>query len=907
MKRANTLLIRTKLMPPRVDARSLQRERLLAQLEAGKDCRLALIIGPAGSGKTTLAAQWRQRLIASGNAVGWYNLGPDDETLWAAYLVASLETAGLAVTDEMIGLSERNDGRSLEVLLPLLVNALYEHSRPLYLFLEDLQFLAALPALGLIQKLVDLAPDNFHLVISSRQRPDLDLIAIGIKGQLMQLGFSELRLTAEEQAVLLAQQGIGELSKAQQRRLHEMTDGWAAGLQLSALSLRNGGDFERSLQGGFGGAMAADHHSLDAYLDDCIARVLTPEQIAVMVRISTCRRFNRELCAALTGDVRSSEVFDVLLEQNLFLLPIDFEGSVQWYRFHQMFAGYLGRLRSQLPPAEMNRINRTASRWFAEQGMYVEAIRHAQYAGDLSGSIELLTRVSRPLIGEAHFAQLLQLVDVLPRDAWRQEIELLLSVGWAELTCNRLDGFELTLEAVRAHPAVDNPEVAVELRLLRAMYLIKRDDTAQVLDLLAPLLEQPPQQRNFHLLMLYTLAGVALLKANHAVQARDLAHNAQRLLTQQQGARPRPFLDALCGLSFYVQGDLYQAQRNLVATLGQITRAPLLAQEAAILAKATLALTCYGLDDLDAADDYVEECLDVAEVLGTIECILYTYLARAQLQCAGGMPDAAFATLERLGEIAEDTSLDRLQAWRYAEQVRIACQCADLPPAREAMRRLRALAEPYDNQRNCAWAEIPLITGMAETALALAEGDYRRAAELGGSWAQACLDDGLLLQATVQRIRAAIAHLALEQHAEARHHAQAALRDASECGMNRVFLDEGGAGLRLLETLSMENGLSSREKAYLQRCLERAASPDSAPGETAEAGKEPAAGQGILSPREQEIVMLLARALSTKSVARELNLSPGTVKWHLKNVFSKLGAFSREDAVAKARNLGLLS
>lgn len=902
MKRSNILLIRTKLMPPRVDARTLQRERLLAQLEEGRERRLTLIVGPAGSGKTTLAAQWRQRLIAAGNDVGWYNLGPDDETLWAAYLVAALETAGLEITDEMIGLSERSDGRSLDVLLPLLVNALYDHPRPLYLFLEDLQFLAALPALGLIQKLIDLAPDNFHLVISSRQRPDLDLIAIGIKGQLTQLGFAELRLTAEEQDTLLVQQGVGELSRTQQRRLYELTDGWAAGLQLSALSLRNGGDFERSLQSWGSGSMTADQRGLDAYLDDCIARVLSPEQVAVMVRISACRRFNRELCAALTGDVESSAVFDVLLEQNLFLMPIDLEDRLQWYRFHQMFAGYLGKLRSQLPPAEINRINNAASQWFAEHGMYVEAIRHAQYAGDLDGSIELLARVARPLVGEAHFAQLLQLVDVLPRQAWSRKIELLLSMGWSELTCNRLADFELTLASILAHPAVNTPEVAIELRLLRAMRLLKRDDTLHIPELLAPLLEHPPEQR-FHLLMLYTLAAVAQIKANHPVQARDMVHDTQRTLTRQQGARPRPFLDALSGLSFYVQGDLHQAQRSLAATLTQISRAPLLAQEAATLAKSTLALTCYGLDELDAAEDYVEECLGVSEVLGTLECILYTYLARAQLQCAGGMPDAAFATLDRLGEIARDMGLDRLQAWRYAEQVRIACFHDDLPPAREAMRLLRALAQDYADTRHCAWAEIPLACGLAETALALAEGDYRHAAEVAGRWAQTCLDEGLLLPAGILRIRVAIAHQALDDEESAHRHALAALHDASEYGMNRIFLDEGPAGIRLLRGLSADTTLALRERAYLQRCLDRASAPEDAPDETQDA--EPT-GQGILSPRELEVVTLLARALSTKSVARELNLSPGTVKWHLKNVFSKLGAFSREDAVAKARNLGLL-
>lgn len=906
MKCPNTILIRTKWSPPSVDARTLQRERLLELLDAGRERKLALILGPAGSGKTTLATQWRQRLIRAGHDVAWFNLGPDDERLWPAYLVASLEAAGLAVGDEMVGLSERGDQRSLEVLLSLLVNALYEHPRSIYLFLEDLHFLTAPPALGMIQRLIDLAPDNFHLVIATRQRPALGLLALGIKGQLTQIDFSDLRLTAEEQFSLLELNGLDGLSREQQRRLYELTDGWAAGLQIGVLSLRHSGDFEHCFRAGYGTSMVIDESGIDAYLDDCISRVLSAEQIAVMVRVSACRRFNRELCTALTGDHESTAVLDVLLAQNLFLLPIDLQGRLQWFRFHQMFSGYLERRRSKLPPAEMTRVHLAASHWFAGHGLYVEAIRHSQLAHDLSGSVKLLTRAARALIRDAHFAQLLQLADALPREAWRQQIDLLLAVGWAELTCNRMECFELTLRSIEAHPEVGRSEIAIELHLLRGMYLLRRDDTAGALALFEPMMAQPPSQRRFHLLMLYTLAGVALLKAGRPVFVRDLVYRTRGLLRRAQGPGARPFFDALCGLSFFVQGDMNQARRDLERALVQVTRNVSLAQDAAILIKSTLALTCYHLDSLEAAEDYVEECFGAADVLGTPDCVLFAYLAQAHLQCAAGRVEAANATLERLGEIAEVNGLDRLQAWSCAEQVRIACRQSDLSRAREVFRRLSALAIPYTDKQRCAWAEIPLAAAMAQTSLALAEGDHRSAAELAERWALACQEWGQLQPATLLRIRAALARAALNESDEALRHGAMALRNASESGMCRVFLDEGEAGVRLLQSLTAVDALTPMEQDYLQRCLMRAADSQSVVDVQGEGGRAWPAGNDILSPREREVVGQLARGLSTKSIARVLDLSPGTVKWHLRNVFGKLGAFSREDAVIKARQLGLL-
>jgi len=906
MKSSNTILIRTKWSPPRIDPRSLPRERLLELIEAGRERKLTLILGPAGSGKSTLAAQWRQRLIGAGLDVAWFNLGADDETLWAAYLVASLGAAGLAVGDDIIGLSERTDQRSLEVLLSLLVNALYEHPRSIYLFLEDLHFLTAQPALAMIQRLIDLAPDNFHLVITTRQRPALNLLAIGIKGQLTQIDFADLRLTAEEQFSLLELNGLENLSGEQQQRLYELTDGWAAGLQIGVLSLRHSGNFEQSLRACGGMVMAIDESGLDAYLDDCISRVLSAGQIAAMVQVSTCRRFNRELCVALTGSPENAAVLDILLEQNLFLLPIDLEGRLQWFRFHQMFSGYLQRRRNELPVVEVIRVNHAASQWFADHGLYVEAIRHAQAARDLEGSVQLLARAARSLIGDAHFAQLLQLADELPREAWSKQIDLLLAVAWAELTCNRMERFELTLASIEAHPEVSRPKIDTELQLLRAMYLLRRDDTTAVLALLEPLMAQPPSQRHFHLLMLYTLGGVALLKAGRTVFVRDLVYSTRGLLRRAQGPRARPFFDALCGLSFFVQGDMNQARRDLEGVLVQVTRNESLAQDVAIFIKSTLALTCYHLNSLEAAEDYVEGCFGVAEVLGTSDCILYTYLAQAHLQCAAGRLEAAHATLDRLGEIAESIGLDRLQAWRFAEQIRIACHQHDLARARELFRRLRALAMPYLDKRGCAWAEIPLACAMAHTALALAEGDYRCAIEVGESWALVCQEWGQLQPATVLRIRVAIARTALHEPQEAQRHMSTALRNACEYGMFRVFLDEGAAGLRLLQSLSVD-ALTALERDYIQHCLMHGADSQSLSSGTGEGGRAPAPGSDILSPRELEVVEHLARGLSTKSIAKALDLSPGTIKWHLKNIFGKLGAFSREDAVSKARQVGLLN
>ena len=898
MTKRASLLIRTKWSPPLPGPLVLQRERLNTVLDAALSSRLTLIVGPAGSGKTTLAAQWRLRLADQGVDIAWYNLSPDDNELWPAYLIASLEAAGLAVSDEITSLSQLYNERSLEVLLALLINAIYSHPNPLYLFLEDLQFISSLPAHHFIQRLIDLAPDNFHLVISSRQRPLLNLLDIGVKGRLTQIDFSDLRLSSEEQAGVLAQHGIKWLSGLQQRRLYELTDGWAAGLQMSALSLQNSGDFERNFQGWCGATMVLDERGINAYLDDCITRTLEADQIDAMLRMSICQRINRELCVVITGSQKYAGLIDLLIEKNLFLLPIDSDDATPWYRFHRMFSGYLSQRRKQLPEAELHRINDIASRWYAQHDLYIEAIRHAREAGNLSSSVNLLTQVAHALIGRAHFAQLLQLVDTIPREAWRDRIDLLLPVAWAEICCNRLADFNQTLDLITRHADVASPQNRVELHLLRAMKFARLDDTAAALALLQPLLDQPASGKKFHLLMLYTLAAMCLLRVGQGDEVRKLVQTAQRTLAQGHG--PRPFLDTIQGYSFFVEGDLTRARHELTASLMQISRAPWLADEAGLSIKSTLALTCYLLDDFDAAEDYLEECIAVADLLGTSDCILYSHLAQSRLYCAAGMDAAAQATLSRLDEIAQRHGLDRLLAWSYAEQIHIACQRVDLILAHERMRRLTALARHYDQAADCAWADIALACAMAEVDLAMADGDVSQAAATALKWKQVCQQKNRMLEASVLGVRAAIALFASEQIAPAQQQLLQTLTVASQFGLNRLFADEGAAGLKLLQRLSTSSDLSQLQSQYVQRNLHSTqALPEPAPASGTR--------QDILSPRELEIVLLLARALSTKSIARELQLAPGTVKWHLKNIFSKLSAFSREDALSKARVLGLVN
>ena len=256
---------------------------------------------------------------------------------------------------------------------------------------------------------------------------------------------------------------------------------------------------------------------------------------------------------------------------------------------------------------------------------------------------------------------------------------------------------------------------------------------------------------------------------------------------------------------------------------------------------------------------------------------------------------------------AQDEGWDRLAAWSLAERVRIEGRRSRTSMAHEAMRRLRRLAARYSEAQACAWADIPLAAEIAETDLALAEEHWDSAAALAASLAERLSGQQRHYLAARMRIVRALALLGAGDAPAAIEAARPAIADAARFGMNRILRDEGARGNRLLAVLCAAEGFGRDAAQFLRQCAERISL---AGGATREAATPPATAHGAgpdkqekLTPREREIVQLLGRALSLKSVAKVLNVSVGTVKWHLRNAYGKLDVYSREGAVARAREL----
>ena len=375
------ILVGTKLHPPSVRELTIPRERLLERLRSGSDRRLTLVACPAGFGKTTLLAAWREAEAAR-KPVAWLTLDEGDNdpvVLWThaieALRRASPAVAGSAAADTVVA-------PVVDVVLPRLVNEL-DGQGEITLILDDFHRLSSVPARASVRWFIDHAPPGFQLVLASRTEPILPVAALRAHGELLELRAGDLRFTCEEaDAFLNGRLGLG-LTPEDVEALVGKTEGWPAGLYLAALSLQHAAD-RHALVRSFGGS---NRHVVD-FLETEVLDAHDPPAQALMLRCSVLERLSGPLCDAVLEQEGSAAMLDALSRSNLFLVPLDDEG--RWYRFHHVFAQLLRVELERREPGVARALHRRAYGWHRDHGTTDEAIQHAIAAEAYAEAAELI-------------------------------------------------------------------------------------------------------------------------------------------------------------------------------------------------------------------------------------------------------------------------------------------------------------------------------------------------------------------------------------------------------------------------------------------------------------------------------------------------------------------------------------
>ena len=894
------VLLATKLHVPGPRPGFVPRPRLTGALSGG----LVLVCAPAGFGKTALLADW---LRSAGRPVAWLSLdvGDNDPVRFWRHVVAALDRARPGI-GALLGPSSSSCDRLVTALINEL--AAQPGESEIVLVLDDYHLVDAQEVHASMAFLLEHRPPGLHLVLASRSDPPLPLARLRARGQLSELRTADLRFTAGEAAALLREAAGPVLPDADVAALAARTEGWAAGLQLAALSLRGRPDMA-----GFVADFSGSHRYILDYLTGEVLDGQPAEVREFLLETSLLGRLSGGLCDAVTGRDDGQAMLERAEQAGLFLMPLDEVRG--WWRYHQLFADLLRVRLQQERPGRVAELHRAAAAWYDEHGLADDAVGHALAAGDTAWAARLI---------EQHFDETLYLrsegataqrwLAALPAEQFESRPRLSLARVLLAATLGRAEAMEPALAAAEralagAGAAADEPfessagRAASMLVNVRALIAVHRSFLAQLRGdagetaafALLALAELDGDERLLRATAQGLLGGAEWLRGELAAAEQALASSIEGWpagqpvswgvyqLGQVQRARGR--LDAAA--------ETYQKTLRIAAVSGPPPAGP---------AHVGLGEVAYQRNDLDSALRQVTE--------GIALCRQYLYPAPlgtglvtlAWIRQARGDPGGALEAIGEAGRTALGPGVTGLLNPVPAQRARLLLAQGDVAGAARWTRErgLRPGDEPgYPREREyLVLARVLLAEERPAAALALAERMLAAAAGQGRT-------GGLIEIGAVQ----ALALAACGDQDAATEALARALALGGPQGYVRVFADEGAPMRTLLSRLAAaerDQRAPARgiDAGYLAAVLRACGQADGGPSRS-----RAIAPRGLAEPltsRELEVLRLLAAGQSNQRIARELVVALDTVKKHVTHVLGKLGAANRTEAAARARQLGLI-
>ncbi len=882
-------ILATKLYIPPPRPGLVSRPHLVARLNEGLAAgrKLTLISAAAGFGKTTLLCEW----ISSpprpvGEELGvktcWLSLDPadSDPIRFLTYLVAALQTIQASLGENILSTLQSPQPPPIETLLTTLVNEIAAISEGFILVLDDYHAIEAEAVDQIVTLLLDHQPLQMHLVIASREYPQLALARLRTRGQLTELRAADLRFTPTEAAVFLNRVMALNLSDAEITALETRTEGWIAGLQLAALAMQGEKDSASFIQ-----SFSGSHRFVLDYLIEEVLHHQPPHIQDFLLRTSILDRLYEPLCNAVMGDTfnfqPSTSILESLERANLFIIPLDNER--RWYRYHHLFRDLLcQRLARHLQADEIDVLHIRASEWYENNALLFDAFRHAASANDVARAEHLIESGKMGLHLRSVATAILDWIASLPKAVLDARPGLWVRAATLSLVAGQTTGVEEKLQA--AEKAFENVVLDDSVRDLmgqmacaRATLALTRYEPEEIITQARRALEYlHPDNLTFRFTANWALASASLLQGDRLTAAQACREGVA--ISQKTGDMFSIILaNSDWGTIQELENQLHQAAETYHRVIEFAGAHP---QPNIGEVHLGLARIHYEWNDLEAAEMHANQSLHLMRQYDRmLDRFILSEVFLAQLKLKRGEVDAAADMLAQTEQAARQKNFTLRLPDVAAAQVLVLLKQGNAPAA-------AALARQFD--LHLGHARALLAQGGPADALAILE-PYRRQVE-----AKAWQDERLktmVLQAVAQRL-AGDKGPALATLAEA-------LALAEPGGFIRLFMDEGDTMRLLIADFRFSIGKFPKNLlAYADTLLAAFSSP--AQSEIRNQKSE------ILTSRELEILRLIADGLTNEQIANRLYLSLYTVKAHVRNIFAKLDAASRTQAVSRARELGLM-
>lgn len=900
-------ILATKVTIPPVRSGSLDRSRLVRALDEAVGRKLTLVCAPAGFGKTTLLADWAQRTSLP---VAWVSLDVDDSDparFWR-YLAAALERARTPLGDPAASPLGSAVGASSEGMAAAVIQEVEDPRDDLVVVLDDYHTVNAEAVHDGMSYLLSHQPAHLHVVVSSRADPPLPVARLRASDQLAELRAADLRFTAEEGTAFLERVWGLDIAPQIAAALHARTEGWVAGLQLAALSLK-----DRSDRDAFVDAFAGTNRYVLDYLSEEVLAFQPEDVQGFLLQTSVLERLCGPLCDAVTGGGDGQQRLEELDRANLFIVQLDEER--RWYRYHPLFADLLRARLQQTAPGSVLELHHRAAVWCAEHELIDLAIRHAVSAAETAWAADLAVRNLNDAFSRGEVATVVRWLSVLPEELVRSRPRLCVARAMVAWHRYRLDEMERALEPVDAALAAQDEETRqlpfptegglvsdgrAAVSLLRAQSVLVSGDTAKGREhLQAALSRIDDNEAGPRFWASWLVNGADWIDGRMAAAETRFA---EMLATGRASPDPHPLMIACTAL-----GQVQEARGTLGAALRTYEDGLRFARESERFspfhigeAHLGIARVLYERNELERALHHAAEGVRLSRQ--TVEYLLLGIGLQTLAWIRQAMSDGKGAT-DAMDESGRLIPSPNRAAWIYAGdagRVKLLLTQGRVQDV-ERWASERGLGADddvsYPSERShLVLARLLLAAGQPDGAGALLErlDDLADAQGRTGSLIEIRALRALALDAAGDRGGA----LALLARVLAR---------ARPEGYVRAFVDEGAPMARLLHGLASVGpdrpALSGADRSHLNRLL-RAFEPGGTQGDE---GGVPTGGLiEPLTDREFEVLRLVAEGRRNQEIAEDLFVTVDTVKKHMSHILDKLAVSNRTEAVAEARAIGVL-
>ncbi len=913
-------LLHTKLRLPFARTNLVPRPRLQQQIGQGLRCPLTLITAPAGFGKTTLVTSC---VTGFGLPVAWLSLDKDDNQVerFLSYMLAALQETDSTIGNEAAQLLAASPQPPLETILTSLINDLDDREKDIILVLDDYQFISDPAVHEQVAFLLEHCPNAFHLLIATRSDPPLPLARLRARGQTVELRAADLRFTEAEAAQFLNNVMGLNLDARSIALLEERTEGWIAGLQMAALSMRDREDVLGFIEG-FSGT---NRYILDYLLEEVLAGQSLEIQ-RFLLYTSILERLAAPLCDAVLandeglkskdGDPstrseslflrRSANLLDYLERANLFLVPLDDERI--WYRYHLLFADLLRtQLQKSIGEQGVAQLHLRAAAWYEQNGSILEAIQHASMALDDEMVERLVEQNYVELVNRGEMSALRFWTGRLSKELVYRRPRLCIYEAQSHCWFGELDEADTLLEVAEKRirsemKTPDTDSMLGQLAYVKSRVTAMRGDLPRAIEFnLAAREYLPASNLALKMDMGITLGYLYFLNGDY--------EHASLLLNEtiQSGRAVGAILNPVA--AYCVMARLYVYQGRLHRSFELYQQAAQWMQEqggqhfgAFSLVEIGIADVLCEWNDLDPARVHVEQGLASIHLWGKVDDFILACVTATRIHLTQGNSSAAMESLAKAHQAVQTHGVfpEAPHAAEHA-QVKLWLAQGDI---QAASRWAASLQERFGSGDPFAFENE--VTHIAQARVLIAQSKPAEAIDLLSRLEE--------IARSTQRMGRVIEILLLKALAlQQRGDREQAFQALTQClalaepeGYLRLFLDEGQP-MRLLLAQWLAHTDPGPLHDYAVRLL--SGFDAEAPAAAALQDKTSPAGELVepLSQRELEVLYLMALGRTNQEIAEQLIVAPGTIKAHTASIYRKLGVANRTAAVTGARKLGILS